>query len=93
MQATRPVLTAAHSVHPIYRYSPHVHVDWTLDQWRTVLFTNESSFSLEGKDSRVVVWRHRGHRYRDYGIAEHDRSLMVWGGISMGGRTDLYHVI
>lgn len=90
--ATCPVLTAAHRVHRLN--FAHDHVDWTLDQWRAVLFTNESRFSLDGNDRRVRVWRRRGHRYRDFAIAEHDRwggrSLMVWGGISMGGRTDLH---
>lgn len=87
-----PVLTAAHRAHRLD--FAHNHVDWNLDQWSNVLFTNESRFSVEGNDRRVRVWRRRGHRFRDYAIAEHDRwggpSLMVWGGISLGGRTDLY---
>ncbi|MHB9339450.1 IS630 family transposase [Fusobacterium pseudoperiodonticum] len=90
--ATCPVLTAAHRVHRLD--FAHRHVGWTLDQWSNVLFTDESRFRVDGNDRRVRVWRRRGHRFRDYAIAEHDRwggaSLMVWGGISMGGRTELY---
>ena len=90
--ANCPVLTAAHRAARLD--FAREHVGWTVDQWSSVLFTDESRFSLDGNDRRARVWRQRGHRYHEYAIVEHDRwggrSLMIWGGISMGGRTDLY---
>ena len=40
------------------------------------------------------MWRRAGERYQDANVAEHDRygggSLMIWGGISRAGQTDLH---
>ena len=59
------------------------HRRWTNQQWATVLFTDESRFLLDMLDRRRRVWRHRGERYANCAIVEHDRygggSLMVWG--------------
>lgn len=70
------------------------HVNWTLDQWRSVLFTDESRFSLDSDSRRRLVWREAGTRYHPSNIVERDRyggaGVLVWGGISIGGRTDLY---
>ncbi len=42
------------------------------------------------------VWRNRGERYAACNIVQHDwfggGSVMVWGGISIEGRTDLYRL-
>ncbi|KAJ8375922.1 hypothetical protein SKAU_G00065020 [Synaphobranchus kaupii] len=57
---------------------------------------DESRFTLSTCDRRERVWRRRGERYAACNIIQHDRfgggSVMVWGGISLEGRTDL-HVI
>ena len=72
------------------------HVRWTRQQWRRVLFTDESRFSLDHNDGRSRVWRRPGERFADPCIAEHDRygggSVMVWGGITYANRTRLYVV-
>ncbi len=66
--------------------------------WQTVpvLFTDESRFTLSTCDRRERVWRSRGECYAACNIVQHDRfgggSVMVWGGISMEGRTDLYRL-
>ena len=43
------------------------------------------------------MWRGRGERFQDANMSEHDRyggdSIMVWAGISRGGRTDPHIVI
>lgn len=48
---------------------------------------------MDFNDWRQEVWRRPGERFAACAFAEHDRygggSLMVWGGISAGGRTDL----
>ncbi|KAJ8333842.1 hypothetical protein SKAU_G00411610 [Synaphobranchus kaupii] len=55
---------------------------------------NESRFTLSTCDRRERVWRRRGERYAACNIIQHDRfgggSVMVWGGISLEGRTNLH---
>ena len=69
------------------------HVGWRPRRWRPVLFTDESRYCLDYTDRRVRVWRRPGERFHSGNIAEHDRygggSIMVWGGISWDGRTEL----
>ena len=69
------------------------HVGWSRMDWRPVLFSDESRYCLDYTDRRARVWRRSGVRFHTANIAEHDRygggSIMVWGGISWDGRTDL----
>ncbi|GFX06687.1 transposable element Tc1 transposase [Trichonephila clavipes] len=72
------------------------HRDWEQHDWSQVLFTDESRFSLECDTRRVIVWRDRGTRNNPAFVRERSQyrraGWMVWGGISIGGRTDLaYH--
>ena len=66
---------------------------WNLNMWRNVMFSDESRFCLQQLDHRVKVWRRRGERYADCCT---DRvtsfgggSVMVWGSISLTGKTRL----
>ncbi|GFT52756.1 transposable element Tcb2 transposase [Trichonephila clavipes] len=56
------------------------------------MFKDESRFSLECDTQRVLVWRDRGTRNNPAFIRERSQyrraGWMVWGGISIGGRTD-----
>ena len=58
--------------------------------WRTILFSDESRFTLKFLDGRLRVWRLPGKRYSD-GSVDRFRggSLMVWGGIHFRGKTNL----
>ncbi|GFV29054.1 transposable element Tcb2 transposase [Trichonephila clavipes] len=60
------------------------------------MFTDEYRFSLECDTQRVLVWRSRGTRNNPAFIRERSQyrraGWMVWGVISIGGRTDL-HII
>ena len=64
-----------------------------MQHWGHVLFTDESRFCLDFTNRRAKVWRRRGERFQGANIAEHDRyeggSVIVWGSISLDGRTDL----
>ena len=64
-----------------------------LRQWKSVLYTDESRFPLTQRDARQRVWRRRGEQYMQHIVQEGDRfgqgSVMVWGGISTDGLTDL----
>ncbi|GBO26509.1 hypothetical protein AVEN_53650-1 [Araneus ventricosus] len=39
------------------------HRDWSMDQWATFLFTDESRFSLNTDSRRMFIWREPGTRY------------------------------
>jgi transposase len=71
-----------------------LHVGWTQNQWRSILFTDESRFALQSDSRRILIWREKGTRYHPSNILERDAygggSVMVWAGVSLGGRTDLY---
>ena len=65
-----------------------------LADWRRVMFSDESRFSLQRSDSRQRVYRRLGERYFDACVREVDKfggggSVMVWGGISHGVKTPL----
>lgn len=69
------------------------HLNWTLAQWRTVLFTDESRFCLHSPDGRERVWRRPGERFAECTfkprLSHGGGSLMVWAGISMDACTEL----
>ncbi|KAJ8354154.1 hypothetical protein SKAU_G00217210 [Synaphobranchus kaupii] len=56
--------------------------------------TDESRFTRSTCDRRERVRRRRGKHYAACNIIQHDRfgggSVMVWGGISLEGRTNLH---
>uniref|UniRef100_A0A3B1IY54 Transposase Tc1-like domain-containing protein n=1 Tax=Astyanax mexicanus TaxID=7994 RepID=A0A3B1IY54_ASTMX len=39
------------------------HLRWTRDQWASVLFSDESRFTLSRNDGRQRCWRRQGERY------------------------------
>ena len=89
---------------PLTRLHQHARLDWAQDHvnltdndWNHVLFTDESRYCLDFTDRRARVWRRCGERFQDANISERDRyggdSIMVWTGISRGGRTDLHIVM
>ncbi|GFU86598.1 transposable element Tcb2 transposase [Trichonephila clavipes] len=54
----------------------------------------ESRFSLSSDSHRILIWRERGSRDHPSNIIERDRyggrGVLVWGGITLGSRTDLH---
>ena len=62
-------------------------------QWRRVLFTDDSRFTLYRADGRRRVYRRRGERFADACVVERDRfgggSVMVWGGFAHGIKSQL----
>ena len=67
------------------------HLRRTRQQWDSVLFTDESRFSVSTADGRIRVWRRAGERYADACVLEHDRFgggiVHIWGRISYHHRT------
>lgn len=72
------------------------HRDWLVDDWKKVLFTDETRVALNSPDGRERVWRRPGERYSQACITPRvafgGGSVMFWGGISWEARTDLVAV-
>ena len=64
-----------------------------LDEWRTVMWSDESRFTLDFHDGRNHVHRLRGERFAPCCLQEHDRygggSVLVWAAIWHGRRSPL----
>lgn len=90
--ASGPLLTPAHRAARLQFCREHA--AWNEIDWASVLFSDESRYSLYGADGRVRVWRRQGERYAQCNIAGRVQfgggSVMVWGGISLEARTDLH---
>ena len=86
------ILTRRHRV--ARRAFAREHQSWQVRHWRPVLFSDESRFNLSGSYGRVGVWRSTGECYHACNIVQHNRfgggSVVVWGGISLEGRTDMH---
>lgn len=94
LPAKGPILT---TVHRVARSSfARSHLNWDDDAWGKVLFTDESRFCLKPDDRRIKVWRRPGERYAECNIVGREPygggSVMVWGGICLGARTELHIV-
>lgn len=63
------------------------------EEWRTVIFTDEKKFNLDGPDGGHKYWRSKNdpkivRKRRNFGGG----SLMVWGGIGYNGTTPICFV-
>ena len=72
------------------------HQRLTHDDWKNVLFTDESRFNLFFANGRLRAWRRHGERYDPANILERDYygggSVMVWAGICHYRKTELVTV-
>ena len=66
---------------------------WIDEQWGHILFTDESRFGLHPDSRRIRVWKQPGAEHRLRNVQEvrtfQGGTIMVWGGIALGERTDL----
>ena len=82
---------------PVHRQARLVfgrrHIRWSRRRWGNVLFTDESHVNLSWADGRRRVWRRRNEDIEDAGVQEVEAfgggGLLVWGGISTNGKTEL----
>lgn len=61
---------------------------WTKAQWHRVLFSDESTFSIQNHAGNHFVRRRPGEEYKPYCIlpaVKHPTSVMVWGCMSASG--------
>lgn len=75
----------------------HRHLQWTVvDDWSSVLFTDESSFQVNASERRNIVYRKDNERYNPDNIVEFTNkgygNVMVWGGIIDGRKTALVRI-
>lgn len=72
------------------------HLNWTVEQWSSILFTDESKMCLHGSDRRGRVYRRPGERFAQCCFSETvsygGGSVMMWAGISIEGKTNLVFV-
>ena len=67
---------------------------WTAEQWRKVLWTDESPFCLR-YSGRLRVWRLHNERYSPQclqGTVKHDKKIMVWGAFAAHGVGHLHRI-
>ncbi|GFX91276.1 transposable element Tcb1 transposase [Trichonephila clavipes] len=66
---------------------------WSVTDWRRVIFSDESRFSLSADDHRTRVWRRTGQRSDPAFIVERhtaiSQGVTVWGVISWDTRSSL----
>ena len=70
------------------------HRNWTVDQWRRVLFSDESPYVLR-YNRRKRCWRRAGEKFSRkccIGTVKHDQKIMVWGCFASHGVGRLYLV-
>ncbi|GFX72678.1 transposable element Tcb2 transposase [Trichonephila clavipes] len=69
-------------------------VNWRRNEWSNVLLSDESRFSVHPNNRRIFIWRDHGSRNNPAFVHESVRfgggGVLVYGGISIDGRTDLY---
>ena len=86
--ARRPVLTQQHR-HNRLQWTTF-HRNWRYQQWKHVIFTDETRVCISHADGRVRIWRRRGHRYDDQCVVERDPwggpSVMIWAAIGLNQR-------
>lgn len=70
------------------------HINWTPEQWRKVLWTDESPFVLRF-NRRKRVWRMHNERYSQnclVGTIKHDKKINVWGAFCYHGIGYLHRI-
>ena len=65
------------------------HKHWTVDDWKAVIFSNESKFNLFGSDGRRYCWRKPGQQFDERYVRKEIKhgggNVMVWGCITAKG--------
>ncbi len=72
----------------------HDKLNWTIEDWRKVMWTDESPFCL-GFSGKLRVWRLHNERYYPrcmQGTLKHDKKIMVWGAFAAHGVGHLHRI-
>ena len=86
-------------VHLLTKEQKRARLDWAMrhchwrNQWRRIIWSDESRFLLRSVDGRMLVWRLPGERLNDKFVVEVTQagggSVHVWGAIWTGVRSEL----
>jgi hypothetical protein len=61
--------------------------NWRHQQWRNIIFSDESRYCISTADGRKRVWRRRGEQFSDYCVVKRDSwvgpCIMVWVDIGL----------
>ena len=72
------------------------HKNWSAEQWKSVLWSDESKFEIFGTKRLQYVRRRNGEQFKDMclqpTIKHGGGSVQVWGCISAGGVGDLFKI-
>ena len=71
------------------------HVNWSLEQWRRVMWTDESPYVLRF-NGKTRVWRMHNERYNPVcckANVKHDDKIMVWGAFAAHGVGILHRIM
>jgi transposase len=72
------------------------HVDWTVEDWKRVLFSDETPFCLFQSFGRKIVWRRKGERYKTECLVSTVKhgggKIQVWGCFTYFGSGPMYWV-
>jgi transposase len=86
----KPLLTDDHMANRLAWALEHRH--WTVNQWRRVLWSDESTFSQFQKDRQSHVWREPHEEFDMSCLSvtiKHSPNVMFWGCFSYKGRGPL----
>lgn len=59
-------------------------------EWRSVIFSDEKKFNLDGPDGFKYYWHQLGDKYQYYSRRQFGgKSVMVWAGFAYGGKLEV----
>lgn len=90
----RPLLTARHRA---LRYDwAKAHKTWTVEDWKKVVFSDESKFNRIGSDGRKWCWKKSGAGVQPHTVTPTIKhgggSVMIWGCMSWKGVGNLARI-
>jgi transposase len=83
----KPFLSPAHKKRRLEWAKAHE--DWSADDWKSVVFSDESKFNLFGSDGRRYCWRRPGEEFDERYVRKEVKhgggNVMVWGCVTSKG--------
>ena len=70
------------------------HKHWTVEQWKLVIWSDESSFEIGAYSRQTRVWRTTSHKFHPQCLApifkSRRMSIMVWGAFTATSKCFLF---